>query len=208
MSDSDHQTDQTTDLDKDEDDIQVDEMTLLKQRADLLGIAYSPRIGIDSLKQKIARKVAGEPEEKAPAEEKVAAEPAAMSKIQREAKLRADMQTEHMKLVRLRITNLNPNKKDLHGEIFTVANRFLGNVKKYIPYGEATEDGYHVPHVIYMQLKTRKFLNIRTYRNKANGQIVVEQKWVPEFALEVLPQLDQGELNQLAASQAAAGGVS
>ena len=198
MSDSDQ-----TDLNDLNDEPKVDELALLKQRADLLGISYSNRIGIDALKQKIAEKVAGA-EPKAETKE---VDENDLTEGQKAVRLRQQMQAEHMRLVRLRITNLNPNKKELRGEIFTVANRFLGIVKKFIPYGEATEDGYHVPHVIYEQLRERKFLSIRTYRDKTNGQIVVEQKWVPEFALEVLPQLTVEELKLLAAAQAAAGSI-
>jgi hypothetical protein len=178
----------------------ADELTVLKQRADVLGISYSSRIGVDALREKITRHLNDTEEEKAD-------EPAPMNKAQMEASIRKKLQDEELKLVRVRITNLNPLKKDHRGEIFTVANKYLGIVKKYIPYGEVTEEGYHIPHVLYTQLKERKFLNIKTHRDRATGQIVVTQNWVPEFALEVLPQLTEKELRQLAAAQAAAGGV-
>ena len=38
----------------------MDELELLKQRADTLGIKYSPNIGVDTLKQKIEDKLAGD----------------------------------------------------------------------------------------------------------------------------------------------------
>ncbi len=180
----------------------VDEITLLKQRADTLGITYSPRIGVDSLRAKIDERL-NEKEPDAPA-----AGSSKLTKLEQTAALRESMHKEQMKMVRLRITNLNPNKKELTGEIFTVANKFLGIVKKYIPYGEVTEDGYHVPYILYTELRDRKFLSIKTRQDKTTGQIVVSQNWVPEFALEVLPQLTQAELNKLAAAQSAAGGAS
>jgi hypothetical protein len=180
----------------------VDEITLLKQRADTLGITYSPRIGVDSLRAKIDERL-NEKEPDAPA-----GGSNKLSKVEQMAALRESMHKEQMKMVRLRITNLNPNKKELTGEIFTVANKFLGIVKKYIPYGEVTEDGYHVPYILYTELRDRKFLSIKTRQDKTTGQIVVSQNWVPEFALEVLPQLTQAELNKLAAAQSAAGGAS
>jgi hypothetical protein len=122
----------------------------------------------------------------------------------RAATIREVLQRDEMKLIRLRITNLDPNKKDLHGEIFTLANEYLGTVAKYIPYGEVTDNGYHVPYCIYRQLDQRKFLNIRT-RKQANGQTKVEQGWVKEFSLDILPPLTQIELAKLANAQAAAG---
>ena len=50
-------------------------------------------------------------------------------------------------------------------------------------------------------------MNTRNDR-AAGNQIVIDQRWVPEFSIEVLPRLTQDELDKLAASQAAAGGVS
>lgn len=111
---------------------------------------------------------------------------------------------EAMKLVRCRITNLDPKKKDLQGEILAVGNRYIGTVKKFIPYGDLTEDGFHIPKVLYDELDSRRFLHIQTKRNKENGQIEVKTSYAKEFSLEVLPQLSQEELNRLAAAQSAA----
>ena len=129
------------------------------------------------------------------------------AKVARKLNLREFMQREHMKLIRVRIANLDPKKKDLPGEIFTVANEFIGTVKKYIPYGEMTDDGWHVPKILYEQLRERKFLNISTTKDRRSGHIQTKQVWVKEFALEVLPDLTQEELNHLAIAQAAAGSV-
>lgn len=174
----------------------MDELELLKQRADTLGIKYSPNIGVDTLKQKIEEKLA----------DNKSSEPEVVEGEETHAQIRQRMQVEEMKLVRLRIANLNPDKKDLHGEIFTVANKFLGTVRKFIPYGEATDNGYHVPYVLYKQLVARKFLQIRVVQ-QPGGQTEVQQKWVPEFALEILEPLTQEELNRLANKQAAAAGI-
>ena len=194
-------------------DMPADELALLKQRADMLGISYSPKIGVDALKDKIERKLA-EPAGNADGAAAGAASDATsvvddipLTDGQRKARIRRRMKEEEMKLVRLRISCLNPNKRELQGEIFTVANKYLGIVKKFVPYGEASEEGYHVPHVIYKQLKARKFLDVKTRRDKRTGKIIITQRWVPEFALEVLPQLTEAELKQLAAAQAAAGGL-
>lgn len=187
-------------IENEETEATPDELALLKERATLLGISFSHRIGVDSLREKIANKLAGTEEK----EEEAA--PVALNKAQEAANLRKELTADAMRLIRLRITNLNPSKKDLHGEIFTVANRYIGNVRKFIPYGEVTDNGYHVPNVIYKQMKTRKFLNVKTRRGK-NGNIIVDQQWAPEFALEVLPTLTKEELAKLAAAQAAAGGA-
>ena len=180
---------------------EVTELSLLKQRASMMGITFSNNIGIEKLRERINEKLAEEA-----AEEMVAKN----SETKVKAKtIRQKIMEENMRLVRLRITNLDPKKKDLHGEIITVANEYLGTVRKFVPFGEVTDEGYHVPYCIYKLLKSRKFLNIRTVTNPQDPlKPIIQQNWVNEFALEVLPQLTQEELDKLAVTQAASGGVS
>ena len=177
------------------------ELAALKERAKMMGLKLSPKIGLERLKAKIEAKLNPTVEEDV--------DPGEETEIQRKARIRKKQITEQMVLIRCRIANLNPSKRDLRGEIFTVANKYVGTVRKFIPYGEATDNGYHIPQIIYEQLKTRKFLQVNTRNDRSAGnQIVVDQRWVPEFSIEVLPQLTPEELDKLAASQAAAGGVS
>lgn len=187
----------------------VDELTLLKARADQLGIKYAHKIGLETLRKKITDKLTGGDDDEDEKEDAPSAnaEGVTLTKTQREQLLRKEIMAEQMALVRLRITNLNPNKRLLHGEIFTVANAYIGIVKKFVPFGEVTEDGFHLPKCIYTQLKNRKFLDIKTTKDRKTGNINVSQRWVPEFALEVLPQLSAEELRDLAIAQATAGGV-
>lgn len=186
---------------------EADELALLKQRARMMGVQFSNNIGLESLKERIRAKMEGE--EQAPNTETVPELKSSdeATSVKRKT-LRQHLLEENMKLVRLRITNLDPKKKDLPGEIITVANEHLGTVRKYVPYGEVTDNGYHVPYCIYKALKARKFLNIRTFKDRQNqNQIRVEQNWAQEFALEVLPQLTKEEIQKLAAAQSAAGGL-
>lgn len=191
----------------------VDELSILKDRARLMGITFSNNIGVETLKEKIAQKLSGEADETSAQETEtpVIAEinplQGAVAKPVKRLTLRQHLHNEQMRLVRIRITNLDPKKKDLPGEIFTVANEHLGNIRKYIPYGEVTDDGYHVPYVIYKQLEARRFLHIRTFKDRRTGTTRVETSWAKEFALEVLPPLTEAELNQLATAQKAAGSV-
>jgi len=183
-------------------DVQLpDEKALLLQRAKMMGLRVSNNASVDTLKAKIAEATASEEEaHQAEAKQEVT------KKAPKKKSLRQYMVEKHMKLVRLRITNLDPKKKDLPGEIITVANKYLGTVRKYVPFGEQTEDGYHVPYCIYQFLKARRFLHIRTIKDKnvIGGERVVSA-YVPEFALEILPPLTKEELAKLAAAQKAAG---
>ena len=189
-----------------------DELAVLKQRARLMGIVFSNNIGVASLRQKIAAKQNEEEGVEAEGENPLAvtnaANPLAGEKPEviasKPRTLRQALIEDELKLVRLRITNMDPKKKDLPGEIFTLANEYLGTVCKYIPFGSVTDDGYHVPYCLYTMMKNRKFLNIRTIKG-ANGQTRVEHGWAHEFALEVLPTLTKNDLAKLANAQAAAG---
>ena len=184
---------------------QPTELDLLKERAKMMGIVFSNNIGIESLKKKIEDRMNGEPEVKVEVDVVNPLVPEVKAKT-RMMTMREELMASAMKLVRIRITNMDPKKKDLHGEIFTVANEFIGNVRKFIPYGEQSEDGYHVPQCIYDQLESRKFLNIRTIKDPKTGAPRVTSSWAKEFAIEILPQLTQKELDKLAAAQKAAAG--
>ena len=203
----------------------VNELDVLKQRARMMGVEFSNNIGVETLRERIRAKAEEQSNATAapaPALFDPALIPAAIQQASFQANtgggpalgiepkpakpltLRQYLQREHMKLVRVRITNLDPKKKNLPGEVFTVANEFLGTVRKYIPYGEVSDEGYHVPYCIYRELESRRFLDIRTFKERANGnKIRVEQRWAKEFAIEVLPHLTPTELKQLAVAQMA-----
>jgi len=184
---------------------QPTELDMLKERARFMGITFSNNIGLDSLKKKIEAKMNGEPDVANTNDVTNPLVPTVSAGVKMMT-LREQVVSQAMKLVRVRITNMDPKKKDLPGEIITVANEYIGNVRKYIPYGEQTEDGYHVPQCIYDVLDSRKFLNIRTIKDPRTGTPRTHTTWAKEFALDVLPQLTQVELNKLAAAQKAAAG--
>lgn len=178
----------------------LDELAMLKERAKLMGVSISGNIGIDALKKKIEHHLAGKKEE---ADEPVSVNaPRKKSKAEQEQDLREKLWSEEMALVRCRIYNMNPSKRDLHGEIITVANRFVGTVRKFIPFGEATDNGYHIPKIIFNDLKSRQFQSITT--KTVNGKIEVKTRMVPEYNIEVMPALSAEELQELAIKQEAA----
>lgn len=199
-----------------DDDLKIDELALLKQRATMMGVSFSNNIGIETLKERIAAKQSELDGSAQPQTNALAETPMSSSQGEglgspapvKQLTLRQYLHKKSMKLVRLRIVNLDPKKKDMPGDFFTVANEYLGTVTKYVPFGEVTDNGYHVPYCIYKLLKSKKFLNIRTYTDRKNGnEIKVEQRWANEFALEVLDPLTEHELAQLAVAQAAHGNI-
>lgn len=180
-----------------------DELTVLKQRAKLMNISFSNNISLEKLRQKIADAQEGKASE--PEQEESEVNPLEDTKKapvkETEAQMRQRIRLEQTRLIRVRIQNLDPKKKDLPGEIITVANEYMGTIRKFVPFGEATDNGYHIPYCIYEFLKNRKFLNIRVSQKGKK----IEQAWVREFAIEELPSLTQEDLDKLAAAQTAAG---
>ena len=189
-----------TELDfPEQDEPQLDELTLLKQRAQTLGIKFHPSIGLESLRSKVSAALTGGDAEEA-AEEPVPEAPAAESRIQMRNRLRKEASA----LVRVRVTCMNPNKKEWKGEIFTASNSIVGTFRKYVQFN--TEEGWHVPQIILNMIKARQFQTFYTIKNE-RGVAVRKGKLVPEFAVEVLPPLTEKELLELSRRQALAGGV-
>lgn len=179
------------------------ELEVLKQRATLMNIKFSNNISVEKLREKIeAAQVKDEPVVEATVNPLGANQEAGVKKMTLGQKIRA----EQTRLIRVRIQNLDPKKKDLPGEIITVANEYMGTVRKFVPFGEVTDNGYHIPYCIYEFLKERKFINITTRKGK-NGLPDIRATEAREFSIEVLPPLTGAELAQLAQAQIAAGSL-
>lgn len=177
-------------------EVATTELDMLKDRARLMGISFSNNIKLETLRERINDKLAGDEQAEEVAEV-----------VSAKRSLREELLESQMKLVRVRVANLDPKKKDLPGEVFTIANEYIGTVKKFVPYGEATDDGYHLPFCIYTDLESRRFQNIRIIRDRRTGSTRTETTWQKEFALELLPQLTTEELAALAQAQQAAGSI-
>lgn len=189
----------------------VDELTLLKERAKVMGIPFSNNISLETLRKRVADKMEGKdeaPEVNALTGDPEIAQAMVAEPLNQKANaiaLRKLMHATQMRQVRVRITNMDPKKKDLPGEIWTVANEYLGTVRKFVPYGEQTDDGFHIPYCLYRLLDSKRFLHIRDVKDRTTGIVRQDKVWAKEFSLDVLPTLTQGELDRLAAAQAAAG---
>lgn len=190
----------------------MDEMALLRQRADLMGIKYSPNIGIEKLKAKIEEK------KTAPIDSPYAVEEAetieAYDAIKNEstftplvmetpAQIAMKKRQEALKLVRVRVTNMNPIKGAMQGEIFSVGNSQVGFIKKYVPYN--AEAGWHVPQIILTHMQSKKYMSHFTV--KIDGKLVNKHRLVNELAIEILPPLTAQELQELKQRQLMASGA-
>ena len=189
-----------TNLNEENQDAEVivqDELDALKARANLLGVKFHPSISLEKLREKVNAAVTSDGAATSEEEAKDPAEP----KQETIGEKRKRLKTEALKLVRIRLTCLNPAKKEWEGEIITVGNSLIGSVKKFVPFN--ADDGWHVPHVIYQQLKERQCQIFYTATD-ARGNKVRKGKLIKEFAIEVLPPLTKEELDELARRQAMA----
>lgn len=168
----------------------TDELSALKARADLLGISYHPSIGLEKLRDKVnAALASGEQSE---------------GSVKDEAAERIELQNKAAELVRIRVTCMNPAKKEWEGEIFTTGNSVVGTFKKYVPFN--ADEGWHVPRIILEMIQQRQCQIFTTAKSK-NGVAVRQGKLIKEFAVEILPPLTEEELKDLAQRQAMAGSV-
>jgi len=191
-----------TGLNNAENETNEDELTLLKQRADMMGITYHPAIGVAKLKEKVAAALNDTKSSEGSDEDEVsktASPTPELSAADKQRMLHTRLRNEANRLVRVRVTCMNPNKKNWHGEIKSVSNDIIGTVKKFIPFG--LEEGYHIPAVLLDLLKSCQYQHF-THIKKPNGQKVAVSKLLPEFAIEVLDPLTPAELDDLKKRQA------
>lgn len=179
----------------------ADELTALKERADLLGVKYHPSISLEKLREKVNASIEGtEPE----APKKAAKAAPVEEHVETDAERRARKKKEANELIRIRVTCMNPAKSEWEGEIFTAGNSLVGSFTKYVPFN--AEDGWHVPRIIYNQIIQRQCQIFVTVRD-SRGNSTRKGKLIKEFAVEVMPNLTAEELHDLAQRQAMAKSV-
>ena len=184
----------------------MEELTLdeLKNQAKELGIKYSPNIGAEALQKKIAE-ASAEPVQKLHEEvPTINNDIPTDDPVLQQARIRKHGREEALKLVRCRIANNDPNKRDLMGDYYTVANSVIGKVTKYVPFRGKAAESWHIPMCIYNFLKSKKYVNIGGISNDKDDLSNIDRaQELPEFNIEILPPLTQEQLDELAKEQAA-----
>lgn len=178
----------------------------LKERATKLGIKFHPMIGEDKLREKVAEAMTRLDGENTPASEgsdEVAAISAYVAPKETKAQQAYRLKSEASELIRVRVTNMNPNKREWEGEIFTAANSVVGTFRKFVPFNVP----WHVPRIILEQLRQRQFQHFTTEVDR-RGNKVRRGRLIAEFAIEELSPLSEKELKELAQRQAMAAGTS
>jgi len=180
------------------------ELETLKQEATKLGITFSGNIGVTALLAKIDafKELAASQEDEV--ETELAVPQVAYVAPESKQALAQRKRKEANKLVRIIATCMNPNKKSMTGEYFSVSNSLIGTIKKYVHFD--AEEGWHVPAIIADHLRQRR-CQIFVPAVTTTGKKIMKGKSIKEFNVAVLPPLNEKEMSALAARQTAAGNI-
>lgn len=181
------------------------EREALKARCQLLGIQTQGNQSNDTLRALIRAKQ-DEMDAAARQANPAAFDEAEMTSAGRTPSLREYLKSEALKLVRVRISCMNPQLAKMGAVIITTGNEYTGTVRKAVFFGEKTENGYHIPQIILNVLQRRKFQQIVEERGH-QGHMVPRARWMKEFNIEILPPLTQKELNALKDRQLATNAI-
>ncbi len=195
-----------------------------RKAATELGVKFSGNTGLETLKTKLIEVLSvmesspasidfgGDGEEeiqvaKAPVKTK---EPTVSDLLKMDPTLeknpnvrRQIIRAQALRMVRCKISNLDPNDSMLSGAIISVQTKYTGKVAKYVPFGEESDNGYHIPQIIYDFLKTQKFALRKEKKGGRFGVKTYTTSMVNKFAIEILPPLTRKEIQELAAHQRA-----
>jgi hypothetical protein len=179
-----------------------EELKEVRAQADKLGISYHHKAGVAKIKALIDAQLdtLEEQSEEDNTQEKERIVP--MTAVEYKKERAKTAARESNRLVRCRITCMNPAKREWEGEIISVGSSKHGTFKKFIPFDQRE---WHVPKIIFDHLKERK-CTVYTNAKNAKGQTIRQPRLIDEFAIEVLPPLTKKELADLRQKQALANG--
>lgn len=165
--------------------------TELLERAALLGISVHPMAKNETIAAKIAAKLRDEPDPEAPV-------PAAPVAPVAEASAPVVDKELHpaKRLRRVIITCNDPQKADQTGDIVSVSNGEVGNLRFYFHFNKP----WHVPEIVLATLRESKLF---LHSSRRDGRDVVTRE-VPRYNIQELEPLDEKQRERIAAKQAAA----
>lgn len=164
------------------------ELEALKAQADALNIKYKSNITAKTLSERIAEATA---EEKPEVEE-----------VLDENAIRLKKKQEQTRLRRVRITCMNPAKREREGDIIKCGNDLVGSLTRYVPFNVE----WHIPQMMLNVMKAKTFPQFYTVKLPQGGN-TRKHRLVPEYAIEILEDLSEAEIKSLAQRQAMAAGT-
>lgn len=162
-----------------------------KEKANLLGISFVPNIPTDKLKSLVQAKLA----------EPVGNDKGKVYTSKLSPEVRA-MQDEANRLVRFKITVLDPSKHSWTGMYVTAGNDNLSPIRRAVYF---IEEAWHAEKIIVEALKTMRYAYRPTEKSRVlkgtfNKYEAPQMK--PVFQIEELPPLTEEELQDLMKYQA------
>jgi len=193
-----------SDVSEEDAELAAIELDAMKANAVSLGLKFHPNIGVENLAARIAEKIEANRKEEEAKAAALAAQNEAMgaiptpvrSRLSYEAKRRISAKAAALKLVRIRISPMDPMKQQHDGEIFTTGNSVVGTVKKYVHFGVL----WYVPQILLNMLKAKRYQAFNVQK-LSNGKEKKVGKLVPAYSIETLPDLTPAELAALAQRQ-------
>lgn len=206
-------------------DVQKTELQSLQERCQLMGIKYHPNSKEESLRAKIQASLDDKnPDEVGedtvdPVDNGKPANssmpdlskldpsilvPKGVFKPETKEERAYRLRMAGTKLVRVYIHCNNPMKKEWQGEQFTVSNRNLGTLSRFVPF----EQEWHVEAAILDMMRDRQYLGFNTRKAGPMKLEIKEPKFIKEFNIEVLDPLTEKEIKDLAIKQAMQSGDS
>lgn len=187
-----------TDLDKQDQDLPqnptqdapvIDELSMLKQRADLMGIKYAPNISLETLKERVNKAMVDADDPKNQSDAKytnVSDDPYEEKRAQQSA------------LVRVIVVCHDPSKNHLESELLAIENNLVRD-KRVVFFGKE----WHITRALLESLRDRKYQAFRKLKT-AQGE-VHKPYLVPAYSIQELAPLTDAELAQIARKQLADG---
>ena len=163
----------------------------LLARASLMGLSIHPNAKNETIAAKIAAKLKDDPETPADTEADAPSAPTTepLSKKQKEMH-------PAKRLRRVIITCNDPQKADQTGDVVSVSNSVVGNLRFYFHFNKP----WHVPEIVLDTLKESKLF---LHSSRKDGREIVTRE-VPRYNIQELQPLDEKQRERIAAKQAAA----
>ena len=205
----------------------LDNLPEARDAAEAMGLKFSGNTGLDTLKAKMLAsleapvEVESDPlgDNEAMEEIQIAVKPKKSGLTIKEL-LKMDPNKEEdplirrrivrakaLRLSRVRITNMDPTDASVPGMLLSVQNKYTGKVQKYIPFGEESENGYHVPEILLDWLRSQTYALRKEIKGGKVGIKQYKTTQVKKFGIEVLEPLTKEELAAMALRQSAAGAI-
>lgn len=170
----------------------------LISRAQLMGIPFHPSAKNETIAAKIAAKLADKPDPEAPeagAEGNGSEDGKPSDELPELSKQEKELHPAK-RLKRVLITCNDPQKADQTGDIISVSNGIVGNIRFYFHFNKP----WHVPEIVLETLKEQKLF---LHSSRKDGMEIVTRE-VPRYNIQELPPLDEKGRERIAAKQAAA----